>query len=50
MANMCEGVQAALALVQDPPALAQAGAYGLAFAARHRGAMDRTLEALQKYL
>ena len=50
VANMCEGVQAALALVQDPPALAQAGASGLAFAARNRGAMDRTLEALKKYL
>ncbi len=50
VADICEGVQAALELLRDPPALAQAQACGLAFAARHRGAMDRTLAALRGYL
>ncbi len=50
VADMREAVQAALALVNDPPARAQAVAAGLAFAARNRGATDRTLEALREYL
>ncbi|WP_405041639.1 3-deoxy-D-manno-octulosonic acid transferase [Polaromonas sp.] len=50
VADMPEAVQAALVLVNDPPALAQAVACGLAFAARNRGATDRTLEALRAYL
>lgn len=50
VAGMAEAVQAGLGLVRDPPALAQAVAAGLAFAARNRGATARTLEALQPYL
>ena len=50
VAGMREAVQAALELASDPPALAKAVASGLAFAARNRGAADRTLEALQDYL
>jgi 3-deoxy-D-manno-octulosonic-acid transferase len=49
VADMGEGVQAAIKLVNDPPALARATAAGLAFAARNRGATDRTLGALRKY-
>lgn len=50
VADMRAGVQAALGLVNDSPALAEAVAAGLAFAARNRGATARTLEALQAYL
>jgi len=50
VAGMPEGVDAALALVGDPPALAEAVASGLAFAARNRGAAARTLDALRAYL
>ncbi len=50
VADMRAGVQAALGLVNDSPALAQAVAAGLAFAARNRGATARTLEALRAYL
>ena len=49
VADMPGGVQAALALVNDMPARAGAGAAGLAFAARNRGATDRTLAALKPY-
>jgi len=48
--GMAEGVRAGLALANDPPALAKAVAAGLAFAAQHRGATNRTVEALQEYL
>lgn len=48
--GMPEGVDAALALVGDPPALAEAVASGLAFAARNRGAAAKTLDALRAYL
>ncbi|WP_332775945.1 3-deoxy-D-manno-octulosonic acid transferase [Polaromonas sp.] len=50
VADMPGAVQAALRLVSDSPALAQAVACGLAFAARNRGATARTLDALQGYL
>lgn len=50
VAGMPEAVQAALALVSDPPALAEAVDSGLAFAARNRGAAARTLDALRAYL
>jgi 3-deoxy-D-manno-octulosonic-acid transferase len=50
VADMPEAVQAALALVNDPPARAEAVAAGLAFAARNRGATVRTLAALKPYL
>lgn len=50
VADMRAGVQAALGLVNDSPALAEAVAAGLAFAARNRGATVRTLEALGIYL
>lgn len=50
VADMRAGVQAALGLVSDSPALAEAVAAGLAFAARNRGATARTLEALRAYL
>ena len=50
VADMDKGVQAALRLVNDSPALAKAAHAGLAFAARHRGATDRTLAALKPYL
>jgi 3-deoxy-D-manno-octulosonic-acid transferase len=48
--SMAEAVQAGLGLMSDPPALAEAVAAGLAFAARNRGATARTVEALQAYL
>ena len=50
VANMAQGVQTAMALVNDAPALARAVAAGLAFAARHRGATARTVAALGGYL
>ncbi len=50
VADMPAAVQAALALLKEPPALAQAVACGLAFAARNRGATTRTLDALRAYL
>ncbi len=50
VADMRAGAQAALGLVCDPPALAQAVAAGLAFAARNRGATARTVQALRAYL
>ncbi len=50
VADMGEGVQAALRLVNDSPAQAKAARAGLAFAARSRGATERTLAALQAYL
>ena len=50
VADMCEGVQAALVLASDLPARADAVAAGLAFAARNRGATARTLAALKPYL
>ncbi|MCX7257029.1 MAG: 3-deoxy-D-manno-octulosonic acid transferase, partial [Polaromonas sp.] len=50
VADMGQAVQAALALLSDAPAQAQAAAAGLAFAARHRGAAARTLAALRGYL
>ena len=50
VADMAAGVQAATALLNDPPALAKAAAAGLAFAARNRGATDRTVAALRGYL
>ncbi len=49
VADMGEGVQTALRLVNDSAALAKAAHAGLAFAARNRGATDRTLAALQTY-
>ena len=48
--DMPEAVRAALGLVSDSPALAEAVASGLAFAARNRGATARTLDALRAYL
>ena len=50
VADMDRGVQAALRLVNDSAALAKAAHAGLAFAARNRGATDRTLAALKPYL
>ena len=46
-ADMEEAVHAALALLANPPALAAAVAAGLAFAARNRGATERTVGALR---
>ena len=48
--DMQEAVQAGAGLAADAAALPKAVAAGLAFAARHRGATARTLEALQGYL
>ena len=50
VADMGEGVQAALRLVNDSAALAKAAHAGLAFAACNRGATDWTLAALKLYL
>lgn len=50
VAGMAEAVDVALALVGDPPALADAVDSGLAFAARNRGAAAKTLDALRAYL
>ena len=45
--DMEEAVQIGLALLANPPALAAAVAAGLAFAARNRGATERTVGALR---
>ncbi|MEC5213551.1 3-deoxy-D-manno-octulosonic-acid transferase [Polaromonas sp. CG_9.5] len=53
VADMAEGVEAALSLITGSPPLAsaaQAAQAGLAFAARHRGATASTLAALRRYL
>ncbi|MDQ3058725.1 MAG: 3-deoxy-D-manno-octulosonic acid transferase [Pseudomonadota bacterium] len=50
VADMAHAVQAALALLNEAPARAQAVDAGLAFAARHRGATLRTLQALGAWL
>jgi len=50
VADMGEGLQSAIGLVNEPRALEQAVDAGLAFAARNRGAAGRTLAALQSYL
>lgn len=50
VADMPQAVQAALALLKNTPAHAQATAAGLAFAARNQGATARTLTALRDYL
>ncbi len=50
VADMAEGVQTALTLVNNAPTLAKAVAAGLAFAARNRGATARTVAALGGYL
>ena len=49
VADMREGVQSATALVNEPRALAKVARAGLAFAARNRGATERTLAALRGY-
>ena len=49
VADMREGVQSAFALVNEPRALAKVADAGLAFAARNRGATERTLAALRGY-
>ena len=49
VADVREGVQAALRLVNDSAALAKAAHASLAFAARNRGATDRTLAALKPF-
>lgn len=48
--DVSSGVQAALALLNDAPALADAMTSGLAFTARNRGATARTVGALRDYL
>ena len=48
--NLPAGVEAALALARDPEALENAAVAGLAFAARHQGATDRTLTALYRFI
>ncbi|MEO5607782.1 MAG: 3-deoxy-D-manno-octulosonic acid transferase, partial [Polaromonas sp.] len=50
VAGMAEGVEAALRLMKDAPALASAAQAGLAFAARNRGATASTLAALRGFL
>jgi 3-deoxy-D-manno-octulosonic-acid transferase len=50
VSSMADAVQAGLGLAVNPAAMAQAVAAGLAFAARHRGATSKTLEALRTYL
>ncbi len=49
MADMREGVQSAVALLNDPRARAKVADAGLAFAARNRGATERTLVGLRGY-
>ena len=49
VAGMSEGVQSAIALVNEPRARAKMTDAGLAFAARNRGATERTLVALRGY-
>ncbi|MGH8846632.1 MAG: 3-deoxy-D-manno-octulosonic acid transferase [Polaromonas sp.] len=48
--DMPEAVRTALGLVSDSPALAEAVASGLAFAARNRGATAQTMNALRPFL
>ena len=48
--DMSEAVRCAIGLLNEPQALAKAAAAGLAFAARNRGATEKTLEALRGYL
>lgn len=48
--DMVSGVQAALALADDPLAQVQAASDALAFAASHRGATAQTVSALAAYL
>ncbi|SFC46260.1 3-deoxy-D-manno-octulosonic-acid transferase [Polaromonas sp. OV174] len=50
VADMAQAVTAGLALLHDAPALAQAQAAGLAFAARNRGATAKTMDGLRGYL
>ena len=50
VSGMPQAVQAALALLGNARAQAQAAAAGLAFAARNQGAAARTLAALRDYL
>jgi 3-deoxy-D-manno-octulosonic-acid transferase len=50
VAGMAQAVQTGLGLANDAAARAAAVAAGLAFAARHRGATDKTLAALRTYL
>ena len=50
VSDMGKGVNAAIRLVNDSAALDKAADAGLAFAARNRGAKERTLEALRGYL
>jgi 3-deoxy-D-manno-octulosonic-acid transferase len=50
VASMADAVHTGLGLAVDSAALAQAVAAGLAFAARHRGATSKTLDALRTYL
>ncbi|MGH8831282.1 MAG: 3-deoxy-D-manno-octulosonic acid transferase, partial [Polaromonas sp.] len=50
VADLADGVQAALRLVGDPQAQAGAVAAGLAFAARNRGATAQTMKALRPFL
>ena len=50
VADMGEGVDAAISLVNEPRARAKMADAGLAFAARNRGATERTLVALRGYL
>ncbi|MDB5939910.1 MAG: Three-deoxy-D-manno-octulosonic-acid transferase domain protein [Polaromonas sp.] len=49
-ADMAQAVQAALALMNDPAALAKAVKAGRVFAAQNQGALARTAAALQAYL
>jgi 3-deoxy-D-manno-octulosonic-acid transferase len=46
VADMAEGLAAALALLADPPALAAAAAHSVAFAAAHRGAATTMAAAI----
>ena len=48
--DMVEAVRAAQALMNDRSALAKSALAGLAFAAGNRGATERTVEALHRYL
>ena len=49
VADMTEGVQAALSLVQNQTDQSTASSSGLAFAARNRGATIKTLDALRSF-
>jgi 3-deoxy-D-manno-octulosonic-acid transferase len=46
VASIVEALDAGLALLAEPPALAQAGMQARAFAAAHRGAADRMADAI----